>query len=97
MADFCVDMLREVFVIVVIVSMIASEVVVPVSYATVVRSDAMIEVLTGTVTSVRSAFVNVFAGMYANMWAATLTALGSMPMPTRLEEVLTFGWGACSC
>ena len=90
-------MLREVFVI---VSIIVTEVAVPVSYVTVVRSDAMIEMMTGTVTSVGSVGgATVLFGADANMfmWAATMAALGSMPMPTRLEEVLALGWGACSC
>ena len=50
--DFCVDTLAGAFVIMAIVLMIASEVAVPVSYATFVRTGAMIDVLTGMVFSV---------------------------------------------
>ena len=67
-APFVRGIISEVFVIVVTVLMIASEVAVPVSCATVVRTGAMIDVLTGMVFSAVTVFVNVnvSSGVYTN-------------------------------
>ena len=100
MADFCVDMLRDVLVIVVTVAMTASAVIVPVSCTTVVRACAIIDVAKGAVIGdVLLGVVNAFASLDANtsIWAPTTTALGCMPMLTSFEELSTCGWGACSC
>ena len=97
MVGFGVNMLTEVCMIVVIVAIIASEVAVPVSYATGVRAGVMIDVLAGTAISVVPVNgISVLAGV-ENMWAVTMTALGSIPILASLEEALAFGWGACSC
>ena len=77
---------------VVIAVMIASEVCVPVSCATVVRADTMIDVLTGMVFSVLTV-----GSADADIREVTMTDLGCMPMLTSLGELSTFGWGACSC
>ena len=99
-ATFVRGIISEVFVVVVTVLMIASEVAVSVSCATVVRAGVMIEALEGTVNIVVFiGGITVLSCLDANisMWAATTTALGCMPMLTSSEEVSTFGWGACSC
>ena len=98
MAGFGVGVPTEVFVFVVIVAMIASEAVVPVSHGRDGRAGVMIEVLTGTTISVASFDgKNVSAGVDSNMLAATTTAFVSVPMLASSKEALAFRSGASSC
>ena len=91
-----VDMIIEVFVIV--LATIALEVATPISCATDVCAGAMTEVLTDTVVSVALVNgINVLADADANMWAAAMTALGSMPMLSSSDKALASRWGASSC
>ena len=88
-----VDMIIEVFVIV--LAMIALEVDTPISD---VCAGAMTEVLTDTVVSVALVNgINVLADADANIWAAAMTALGSMPMLSSSDKAVASRWGASSC
>ena len=100
MVGFGVDIFTEVCMIEVLAPVIAFEVVVPVLYAIDSRDDVMIEVLAGTVIDLAAGIgVDMLADMNTNMWAATITAVESIPIPmlTSSEEALLFGWEACSC
>ena len=96
MVGFCVTVSTAVCMIVVTTAAIALELIVPFSYATDVRSGLMIDLLSGSGV-VPNSDVDVLAGVDANMWASTMTALDSIPMLASSVEALVLLWEVCSC
>ena len=79
MAGFDIRILSETFIIVVSVTVINVEVVVPLLYNADVRAGVMIDVLTGTVIAgVRDISVGVLARVDSSMRAPTMTTLAPM-------------------
>ena len=95
---FGVDMLTELFLMATIVAAVALEVVLPVSHATDVQADVVIDVLAGTPIGVVSGIgVDMFASVNTIMWSAFATTLKFIPMSALIEEALPFGCAACRC